>query len=101
MSKRKSLKTSDKRLTREVLGVLTDQWQTASLISCQISFAPDAVERVRVYYERPGTVKGAKSWIVARCLHELVRRGKAEKQKISPVVNEYRLAQKQPSEDTK
>jgi hypothetical protein len=87
---------SAKDVTEQVKNVLTDKWQTAALLACQVNVQPDAIARVRANkaarHGYLGTVEASKTDLVARSLNILVASGFAEKQKISNCKNEYRLA---------
>lgn len=95
---RRKASMSFKGVTSEVLGVLSDEWQTGRLIAAQIVFPPDVLARLMIQSLRLNggvqTESGRKSFVVARTLTNLVSNGTAEKRKISSAINEYRLAQK-------
>lgn len=86
--------------TTEVIAVLTNDWQSARLISAQLVISPDALWR-SVANNREGLWKGnrnmsietAKAHMTTRFLRNLVSTGVAEKRKCSGNKNEYRLAQ--------
>jgi DNA-binding HxlR family transcriptional regulator len=69
-----------------ILKVLTNDWQTTSIISCQVSIPPDAIARAT-------RIGSSKSELISQKLRDLVRSGKVEKRKITNTRNEYRLAQ--------
>jgi hypothetical protein len=78
---------------------LTSEWQSGSLIACQVIIPPDAIARVmenrNKYWNSNGgnTALSARSGAVARVLYALEKQGVIEKQKIGHNKNEYRLAQ--------
>ena len=72
-----------------ILNVLTNEWQTTPIISCQVAIPPEAIARAK-------KIGGSKSELLSQKLRDLVRSGKVEKRKISYARNEYRLAQPKP-----
>lgn len=69
--------TRIKRLSaQEVLGYLSDSWQTASMIAAQIPFRPDSVSRELTRPRgRACTVQAAKTNLASDALGKLFLRG--------------------------
>jgi hypothetical protein len=87
-------------LSESVLKVLTNEWQTASLIASQIEVPPDAIARTMQQMEANGrrkypNVAAAKTQIVARRLNQNLRNKQPiiEKRKVKRLLSEYRLIQ--------
>jgi hypothetical protein len=81
--------------TDVILGVVTDQWQTASVIACQVVFPPDVIARTVSQRLLQGkcynyTPLAAKSHLVSKTLCGLAKKGRVEKRKIGKKC-EYRL----------
>jgi hypothetical protein len=82
-----------------VLSALTDDWQSASAIACQMVFPPDALARVlenraKSWRTHVGTISSVKSFIVSQSIGPLVKQGLVEKRMIGLNKNEYRLSQR-------
>ena len=94
MKKTIGIKPGD--ITESVFSVITSQWQTASIIACQVVLPPDAVSR-RTWNRRltqgNGRDAGSRSDLIHQRLKVLVAKGAVEKRKINKHLNEYRLAQ--------
>ena len=99
---RKGMVVSNSGIGNQIYSVLTNNWQTSSIIASQIVFAPDAVARTKANYANGIYGKrttanapdsGIKAGLVARSLSTLCRTGKVEKRKMNNAKTEYRLAQ--------
>lgn len=94
MKKTIDIKTGD--ITENVLSVITSEWQSASIIACQIVLPPDAVNRRtlnRKMIDGSGRDRGSKTDLVHQRLKNLFQKGAIEKRKIDGWRNEYRLSQ--------
>jgi len=87
-------------LSESVLKVLTNEWQTASLIASQIEVPPDAIARMMQQIEANGrrkypNVAAAKAQVVSHRLNQYVKNKQpiVEKRKVNRLLNEYRLIQ--------
>jgi len=85
-------------INNNILSVITNDWQTSSIIACQVVLPPEVVKRVAIYkLERPGrwgsSERGVRSDVVYQRLKTLVAKGLVESRSIDGRKNEYRLAQ--------
>lgn len=92
-------------ITSAVKSVLTNEWQSSSMIAAQIAFPPDAIARRIESRKRwnkgelNSTVHGNKTHLVAQVIHKIVQQGYAEKRYADGGRCEYRLAQPKPEQD--
>ena len=84
-------------INSDILKVLTSDWQTSSLIACQIVIPPDLIQRKtknqKIWNSKNQSTRGSKSNIVGQVMHSLVRSGVVEKRYLHGAKCEYRLAQ--------
>lgn len=82
-------------ITEKVKAVLTNEWQTTSIIASQIDFPPDALAR-RVKNQKVWghglTTSGAKSSMTGQVMYFLRKQGFVEYRKVTGKRYEYRLA---------
>ena len=97
-----SMKISTKGMHAIVKAVLSDHWQTASIIAAQVDIPPDAIARRVAFYNAAGkwamTPTAARSSIVSRTLYDFAKQGIVEKRLADGARKkmEYRLAQPKP-----
>lgn len=84
-------------LRAEILGVLTDKWQTSRLISLQVKVPPDAIAREskrRDVENGSRSLTSAKVTLVCNALRSMRRSGSLEWRKNSEGRYEYRELKK-------
>lgn len=85
-------------LRQSIFLVLTDEWQTSSLIASQITFPPDAVRRrienMKLWSSIVLSEAGARSNIVGQVLYNMYKRGNVERRKVNGNKYEFRLVNK-------
>lgn len=85
-----SVRTSN--IASKVRSVLRcDTWQVASIISCQVHIAPDALARTSARKGKGRSGNDPSGVIVRRCLHSLYMSGQVERRKSETGCFEYRL----------
>lgn len=76
----------------QVKSVLTNQYQSAGLITAQVILPPDAVcRRLITGQQRLSSIEQAKKNIVMRTLSNMHRRGEVERRRDNDGIWEYRL----------
>ena len=75
-----SIKCHDVKM--QIATVLTNRWQTIGVISAQIVFAPELVERKRIVSGRGnGPTKYAKTNMVSTVLKHMTKKGDVDRKK--------------------
>jgi len=83
-------------ITDAVMCVVSENWQSTSIIAAQIVFPPDAIARARKnqqeWCNRGLSESGAKTSIASKSLRSLFLRGKLERRAINANKFEYKLS---------